>query len=449
MNFSHIELLRSWFRSTSLSLLIFAIVTVSANRVTAQSQSGQPSGEQTNIVAKLLLRSGQTQTGTLVSLNEDSLRLADASSTPVPFAQIESLTFVSDDEPSEESPAAKRSIEFVDGTRIAIATVSMADNVLKFSLADRDQQASSRHVKLIQLKQYEDAFQQKRLDRAVKEYELTTDALVVDRDNSINFVEGIVRGMADERIEFSVGTRSAQIGIEKLEAVAFFHAVNREFEAAPVRVTLNDESQLQLRRLKFDQQTKPDEIELVTLAGPTFRVPIAALNKIEFGSSSTIALSDLAPATNDWKPLIASPAILDTLRQLRVAKNDADFAGEPLQLEYAQSGEYKRRTLKTFNKGFAMTAGGKLSFALEKQFASCRGLIGFAPDADNNGNVRVRIGVDGTEVFRTEMAKQTMNQPVKIDINVAGGSRMVIEVDYLDGRSVGDQIHLVDLQLKR
>ena len=63
--------------------------------------------------------------------------------------------------------------------------------------------------------------------------------------------------------------------------------------------------------------------------------------------------------------------------------------------------------------------------------------------------MKVRILVDGKELYAQEFVKNEMTEPQPFEIDLVNVQRMIIEVDYADGRSIGDVIHLVNLTLQK
>jgi len=57
--------------------------------------------------------------------------------------------------------------------------------------------------------------------------------------------------------------------------------------------------------------------------------------------------------------------------------------------------------------------------------------------------------VDGKERYSQELVKKEMTEPQAFEIDLVDGQRMIIEIDYADGRSIGDVIHLVNPTLQK
>ena len=172
---------------------------------------------------------------------------------------------------------------------------------------------------------------------------------------------------------------------------------------------------------------------------------------LDFSTGRAIYLSDLLPTTNDWKPLVASSASLESLSRLNLSIADESFSGKPLSLRTLPSdGLDFLATTRAYDNGFAIAAGGRLAFNLNGQFQRLTGLAGFDPDTQALcGNVELQIQIDDKVALSKVMDNQKLLQPFAIDLNLANAKRLVIRVNYHDGRSVGDQIHLVDVRLSR
>jgi hypothetical protein len=61
----------------------------------------------------------------------------------------------------------------------------------------------------------------------------------------------------------------------------------------------------------------------------------------------------------------------------------------------------------------------------------------------------LRVLLDGKTVLEKELIHRLMNNPLEIDLSVKDVDRVVVQVEYNDGRSTGDQIHLVELKVAK
>lgn len=413
------------------------------------------------VTAKLV--SGESVTGILRLIDIDSVTIQNQEDLQtIPHAKLESVRFGPSELKSNAGqlpPFAK--LILADGSILNASKVQLTESKLSIQLFGSDAASlKTRDVDAILFKFDGTKLEQQARSVAVGRKDRQGDTLIVNRDGDFNAIEGVARSLSEGRVAFSVGEQTAEVDIEKLDALTFFHAVNREFEKAPITCQLRDGSLFQARRVlvvnaegeeasSANAAGDDQRLRIVTLAGPVFDVAHSSVHQMVFGSGMAVKLSDLIPATNDWQPLLASPAIVESLRQMRIARINQSFSGDPLRVESIDDSPFQRKTIKTFNSGFAIAGGGRLAFRLGGEYKRLRGLIAFAPTADERGMVRMKISADGEEIFNQTLAKVDMAKPLPIDFVIEGRDRVLIEVGYHDGRSVGDQLHLVDLVLSK
>lgn len=406
--------------------------------VSAVAQSRQP-------IAEVKLLSGESISGRLVSMTADRVELAaEKGSRKLALSEIEYISF------SSASPEARTVplVRLVDGSQFPVAQLSLNDNLLDCKLSETDRvKINSRNVVGLSWRDEEGTAES--FETIFTATDRDADALIVYREEAFNAIEGVVRMLDSSEVEFSVGDRTAKVNLEKLQALTFYHAVKREFDQPIAVCKLLDGGTLNLRKLAFGGSDLPAKVELVTQAGVSFEVSPDRISRIQFGTPSTARLSDLLPTTNDWRPLLASPFVVEQLRAFRLAKRNVGFDDLPLTLEWHDGTSQKRQTRKTYRSGFAMSGGGKLAFAIDRQYKRFQAKVGFAPSAHPAGHVTVTVTADGVELYNQAVAKRTMNLPLQLDLDVTNCQRLVIEVGYADGQSVGDQIHLVDTYLSR
>jgi hypothetical protein len=147
---------------------------------------------------------------------------------------------------------------------------------------------------------------------------------------------------------------------------------------------------------------------------------------------------------------MTSDAILEKLRRLRLARVNQSFAGRPLSLKFYPDNELSFfAETKQFENGYSIQSGGKLAFALNQQYKTLTGWVGFDPAASPSGNVLFKILVDGKVILEKELIHRVTQNPLELNVDIQDADRIVFQVDYHDGRSSGDQLNLVDLKVSR
>ena len=335
-----------------------------------------------------------------------------------------------------------------DASRLKASKLSLSENQATVELAGGWAIGfPARMVQWIALRDYASDPQLSREWKILREDEnRTSDAILVNRAGELEAIEGVVGSLQNDKLEFRIGERSANVDLEKLDAVLFFRVSGQTSSPAMCRVRLQDGSLLNCQRIGWSDK----QVRGTTVAGFEFSLPESQLESIDFSLGREIYLDRLTPTTNDWKPLLASTATMEALRKLNLARANQSYDGQALSLLFENGrGPQLPPEKRQFDHGFAMRGGGKLAFRLDENVTTLSGWVGFDPLANQNGEVLLTIRVDGSIAVEKPLRKREMTNPYKIEMNVRGARRIVFQVGYLDGRSVGDQIHLADLKVAK
>ena len=426
-------------RTSILQVALLAIVVcLSANIASAQTPT-----------AEVRTNEGAQLGGTLAEVTVDQVKLeTSAGAKTVELEQIESIVFPDSAEPKLPEKAAK--FQLRDGSTVFIDKYKYADQKIEATLFTGEAVSiSKRNISSIVFSGDRKTIQ-KQVDQIKQDSSIAADTLVVIRGEKFNAIEGVVKELDQDSVQFAIDDQSADVPITKLAAITFFKAGKSDYSAPLATCVLSDTSRIKLR--KFEVGTK--QFALTSLTGDVFKVEFSKVSSLEFSSTVAVSLTGLTPSTNDWKPILADGKLVEKLRQLRLARIDQSFDGQPLSLEFPRPAEEveagkARTTTREFDSGIAIQGGGRLAWRLDGNYQSLSGLIGFAPQASEFGDVKVRMLVDGETVLDQELAKASMLQPQAFTIDLTDKQRMIIEIDYADGRSIGDVIHLVNLTLQK
>ena len=392
---------------------------------------------------------GSRLMGVLQDTNIDQVTLeTDAGAKTVAVDQIELIEFPE----SEKEQLPKQAAQFflLDGSSVFVDKYKLADRkITATTISGSSVSISKRNVGSIVFDGDRNAIRSQ-VDQVKQATDIVADTLIVLRRGEFNAVEGIVKGLDQNSVQFAIEDKSADISISKLSAITFFKAAKNEYANPLAICVLSDTSRIKLRDIKVS----PKQLLLTSLTGEQFGVDFTKIVSLEFSETTSIPLADLPPSTNDWEPLLVGGAIAEKLRQLRLARINQSFSGGPLSLEIPRAPDEiesgKTRTVERFfNSGIAVQGGGRLAWRLNGNYQSLKGLIGFSPQASEFGNVKVRMMGDGQVLFEQELAKKSMLDPIAFEVDLVDHQRMIIEVDYADGRSIGDVIHLVNLTLQK
>ena len=404
---------------------------------------GQSSfGQSPNVV--LSTSNGETFEGSIISIDLDRIKLQTAERT-IEF-EVEKVDSI--DTGNQSVPPAKiaTSIELVDGSSFNGGEFSIESGNFSTQLeCGIGFSANTRDIEALRFKSYQDNLvlsQQYRKIQADDSRE--GDTIVVNRDGELSTVEGIVGDFADGKLEFSISDRAARVALKKMDAVLFYHAADRELAQPTCKILLTDDSRALVRRLKWSDRF----CDATLVCGTELTIPLESISRMDFSIGKDEFLSQMEPTTNDWNALITSPAIVEKLRRLKIARINESFRGLPLALKFSPNqGLSSASEVRQFDQGFAVQGGGKLAFSLGGRFQKLTGLVGFDPAANITGRVKFTVLLDGKPAVEQVLIHRKMKNPFQLDVEIKDAKRVVFQVDYQDGRSTGDQLHLVNLKV--
>lgn len=387
--------------------------------------------------AHLVSLAGTKATGTLEQLNREGARIGEID---FPAGQIASISF---DRPVDDKVHNGAECNLVDDSRILVKHWKIADQVVLIEAPCGELfKIKTRDVRSIKSRQ-----QPAKLAEAWQQISnsspVSGDAIVIQRGGALETLEGRIGDVADEKLSFTLDDQTAGISLNKIEGMVFYHATGRELVSPICQLTLIDGSTLNLRDLNFED----DVFSCESVAGVKFDVNLTSVSEFSFGLGRSVFLSEMELSSAEWNPLIASSSVAAHLKLMSLPKRNRAFDGKPLTLiVYPDANFPGVRERREFLHGFAVKSGSKLAFALDENYQQLTGLVGFDPKANASGNVQLAIRGDGKLLFEQVLTNERFANPVELDVDVSNVSRLVIEVDYFDGRAVGDVLHFCELE---
>ncbi len=389
---------------------------------------------------------GGSKTGQLADLGAQSISLridGQNETTKLNFADLAAIRF---SQPAA-TITAECQVNLVDGSQIMLDQFSLQQNRLTISGSAVGQaEISSRHIDSFQHRALNPALDDQAFKKVVAQPK-SEDALLVARDGQLNAIEGVVKSIQSGRqwtgqVTFAVGDRTADVAISKLAGIALFHPQTTTFDQPLARMRLVDGSQLAIKELRYADRS----VEIQLVCGIEWKLPLDQVSRLDFTRGQTIWLSDLTPTTNDWQPLLAGDRLVERLRAMNLARFKKGYDGH--QLEYRVTDSAGRVTWQVAQHGIAIRGGSRLAFKLDGQFNRLIGKVGFAREPEFLGRVSLRISADGRSLFDRELANSENFLALPLELSVADCDRLLIEVDYADGRSAGDTLYLLEMVLQ-
>ena len=406
--------------------------------------TGESLGQESPV--RIQTTSGTQHDGVISEFDIDVMNVQTANGD-VSFAyeQIETIVFGGQAQPPDASTV---SLRLVDGSALNVKSFSISSQNVSAQLqCDVTAIIRTRDVEYIRMKSYENELVlAKQWKQLLADDSREGDSIVVNRSGELDTVDGIIGDLTEDKLTFSIEDRTARVPLEKLDAMLFYHAKGREMASTVCEIELVDQSQVLVRKIERTDSA----IVALAVCGTKMEIPFGSIVRMNFALGRDVILSNISPTTNDWQPLMTSSAIVDKLRRLKLARVNESFSGQPLSLKFhSQSGLSFLAKTKQFENGFAIQSGGKLAFAVNGQYSRLSGLVGFDPSANPSGDVLFKVLVDGKIVVENEMRNREMENPIELDLDIKNANRIVFQVDFHDGRSTGDQLHMVNLKVSQ
>lgn len=395
---------------------------------------------QTRDAAHFNLSDGSLIQGRLLSVDGDSVTLAAAGDEKV--LSCDAVGFIRCQASALPLESANR-VTLVDGSVLRCKSITAAERQL--SLTTTNDSKLSIDSRLIDFVQFQaSVVGNDSLWRTLLKEDRESDALVVNRAQKLQRVDGIIGDVSEEHVSFTVGARSADVKRERLAGLVFYRRYSEKQLPPKFVAELTDGSTIRAQSLVVEEA----RVVLVSMCGAELILGVDTVSSINFREGRAVWLSDVDPASNTWSPLLASSTVLEKLKQFSIARFDRDFSGKPLELMTFNE-DTGSRVREDYSHGFAIKGGAKLSYVVAKQYRKLTGLVGFDPSANSAGVVKFVIQVDGHNRFEEVLKAAEMDRPLAIDVDLADASRIVFEVQYHDRRGVGDILHAVEMQLHR
>ncbi len=252
------------------------------------------------------------------------------------------------------------------------------------------------------------------LDRIARA-EGDSDRLILDNDDELaGLIEGLDKGVV--RIKTDVGR--VDIVSSRVVAMIFNPALRQSHPQQGFRawVGLSDGGRVLAKTLRI----AGNAAEITALAGQTWKTPANALVALQPLGGRAVYLSDLKPRECRHTPYL-------------------DLAW-PYHEDRNATGGLLRCGGRLCLKGLGVHSAARLSYALDPAHRRFQADVGIDDSTGGRGSVEFRILVDGRQRWASGPVRGG-DPPLPVSIDIAGGKRLDLIVDYGER---GDQLDRAD-----
>lgn len=376
---------------------------------------------------------GRAVSGELVALDnknlvirhdgqEESIEVAKLLGVDLPATEAKAATVV---------PAAPIIVSLLDDSRLAAQEFSATPEKAQFKLVDGSTaEVPTSGVAWVRFPSpaAEIAAEWER----ILSTEAAADILVVRKLPALDYLEGIIRSVKPDAVEFEVDGDVVQAKLAKIEGLRFYHRSERKLPESVCRVVRAGGSELQASELKFAD----GRLEVQTPVGLKIPLTAADVQRLDFSQGKLVFLSDL-----DWDPqLYERQAYFGGGRPIEAGldlfppQRDRALDGGPLELDR-----------QSYAKGLAMHSRTKLVYRLPAAYRRFLATAGIDDRAGKEGDVRLVIEGDGRQLFAANV--RGGEKPTPIDLDISGVKRLSILADFGLDLDIADHLDLVEARV--
>lgn len=379
-----------------------------------------------NAEFQLQTTDGQSYYGNLVGLDAEGV----AFETPqqrltVPFGRLSDVSRVI----RPQAPSAKVAawIELVDGSQLLATKYTVADRVARVVVVDRQViEVPTAIIADVRFQQFEGelAAQWSKITASVT----SGDLIVVHKKEALDYQPGVLGDITDTMAAFTLDDEQLQVKRSRVAGLVYYHAAGKELPGSLCQLVDVAGSRLEVAQANLQRGS----LRVTTPAGLTREIP---LNQLAALTARVQYLSDLEPESATWLGYVSGPNVPATARQwFRPRFNEA-----------ADGGELKMGGT-VFAKGLALCSRTQLVYRLPPgEFKRLVAVAGIDARARPAGAVRLVIYGDDKTLLENDVLG--IQEPLPIDLDLTGVSRLKIVVDFGAGGDVMDLLDLCDARI--
>lgn len=369
---------------------------------------------------------GQTYYGELTGVDAQGV----AFQTPqkrltIPLGRLSDVSRVTKPRPPAARPTVW--IELVDGSQLIGQHYTVADRRAKLQLtSDQTLELPTAIIADVRVQQLDG-------DLASQWAKITAnpaagDLIVVHKKGALDFQPGALGDITDTTVAFTLDDETLQVKRSKVAGLVYYHAARDELPVSICQLVDAGGSRLEVAEARL----AAGSLRVTTPAGLKHELPLSEVAAL---TARVQYLSDLEPESASWLGFVSGPNMPDAVKQwFRPRFNQAVDGGE-LKLGGT-----------VFAKGVAMCSRTELVYRLPPgEFKRLLAVAGIDARARPAGSVRLLIYGDEKTLVESDVLGT--HEPLAIDVDLTGVSRLKIVADFGPGGEVMDLFDLCDARI--
>ncbi len=247
--------------------------------------------------------------------------------------------------------------------------------------------------------------------------ENTKDLLVVQKENVLDYIDGVVGSITEEKIQFFTGEDEVSVNRSRVFGVIYSRPPSPEVSPY-CAIRLTDAGVLNASAITFTGT----EFTATLLGGTRARFTPQSIANLDFSQGKVRYLSDLEPRNIEYTPFF------DTVWKYR---KDRHRDGGPLRVGG-----------KEYTRGLYIHSKTLLQYRLKGDYRNFRAIMGIDESVPGIGFVYVEIKGDGRILYSGNV--RSSDSPVELNLDVDGVREFEVLVDFGDNLEICDHLDLCE-----
>jgi hypothetical protein len=262
--------------------------------------------------------------------------------------------------------------------------------------------------------------------------ETDQDMLVIGAGDTLDFLDGIVRSVREQEIDFDLDGELVPVKKSKVFAIRYYRPNRPETPKPLGRLMDDDGSVWPLQRVSL--AASEDQLACETPLGLQVAMPLAAVSRIDFAGAGLVFLSNVTADSYQWTPYFGSAESVPSLAKLYRPRMNTTFDSSPIVLDGIQ-----------YEHGLTLHSRTEMTYRLTEPFERFQANAGIDDRLRPRGNVELKILGDDRVLFHATVAGTAPAQP--IDVSLKGVTTLTILADFGSDLDVGDHLILAEAKL--
>ncbi|MBN2474136.1 MAG: NPCBM/NEW2 domain-containing protein [Pirellulales bacterium] len=248
-----------------------------------------------------------------------------------------------------------------------------------------------------------------------------SDRLVLHNGDELT---GLIESLEDDSVSLGTDAGAVKIETHRIAAMVFDPSLRRKIEPEGLRAWTGfaDGTRLLATQLLLEGSV----LQVTTALGPTWRTSAGELAALQPLGGRVVYLSDLEPAGYLHVPYL-------------------DLAW-PYQADRNVTGGLMRCGGRLYLKGLGVHTAARLTYTLDETCRRFEAELGVDDCAGAGGSVRYRVFLDDRQKYTSETIRGG-GAAVPVSIDVAGGKRLLLVVDFAERADELDRADWLDARL--